>query len=208
MSVDDGIAYQATDLARNHREVIDAARRGSALIREKDGLALVMAPAKETRRTREIGDLALDLVRAASVMLPGGAARTAAAYGGMAWRGQLHRDDRDSIGCLGGIHECLDVVGVRRDDDRWQGNNRFCHDDGIDDAEDVGLGAKHACLLRPFGRCLDLHVDCVDDPIDPGVVLPSGVDLGQDRRWDDDEAAFTSSTNNHRACPSVALRES
>lgn len=85
MTVNDGIAYQATDLARNHREVIDAARRGSALIRDKDGLALVMAPAEEARRTREIGDLALDLVRAASVMLPGRAARTAAAYGGMAW---------------------------------------------------------------------------------------------------------------------------
>lgn len=85
MSGHEGIAYQVTDLARNHREVVDAARRGSALIRDKDGLALVMAPAEETRRTREIGDLALDLVRAASVMLPGGAARTAGAYGGMAW---------------------------------------------------------------------------------------------------------------------------
>jgi hypothetical protein len=65
--------------------VIDAARRGSALIRDKDGMALVMAPAEETRPRREIGDLALDLLRAASVMLPGGAARTSEAYGGMAW---------------------------------------------------------------------------------------------------------------------------
>ena len=92
MTVNDGIAYQATDLARNHREVIDAARRGSALIRDKDGLALLMVPAEETRRTREIGELALDLVRAASVMLPGGAARTAAAYGGMAWLSVLPID--------------------------------------------------------------------------------------------------------------------
>lgn len=85
MAAGKAIAYQATDLVRNHREVIDAARRGSALIRDKDGLALIMAPAEETRRTREIGDLALDLVRAASVILPGGAERSAGAYGGMAW---------------------------------------------------------------------------------------------------------------------------
>jgi len=58
------VAYQATDLARNHREVIDAARRGEALIRDKDGTALVLAPAAELGRIREISSIALDLLRA------------------------------------------------------------------------------------------------------------------------------------------------
>ena len=76
--------YQATDLARNHREVIDAARRGEAIIRDKDGTALVMGPAAELARVREISALALDLLRAQR------AADTpdrpdAARYGNLGW---------------------------------------------------------------------------------------------------------------------------
>ena len=120
----------------------------------------------------------------------------------------LHGDDRDPVGCLGSIDECLDVVRIRRNDDRWQGSDGFRHDDRIDDAEDASPGSQHARLFRPFGCRFDLHIDSVDDTIDPGMVAPSGVDLRQDRRGDDDEAAFTSSANKHRACSSVAFRES
>lgn len=63
------VAYQATDLARSHRQVIDAARSGRALIRDKDGMALLMIPAEDVERTAEVAELALDLVRAAQSLL-------------------------------------------------------------------------------------------------------------------------------------------
>lgn len=85
MAVREAVAYQATDLARRHREVIDAARRGSALIRDKDGVALLMAPADQDRRTREINEIALGLVRIATVLLAGDPHPVAGALGNLAW---------------------------------------------------------------------------------------------------------------------------
>jgi hypothetical protein len=93
-------AYQATDLARSHREVIDAARRGAALIRDKDGLPLLLQPAEQAERTEDIAAISLDLLRAARSLLEapvgegarGGASAStpeppgeAVAYGGLAW---------------------------------------------------------------------------------------------------------------------------
>jgi hypothetical protein len=83
MTISTAVAYQATDLARNHREVLDAARRGGALIRDKDGLALRLAPADELDRERDIADLALDLVRAALAIFAGGA--PASSFGDLGW---------------------------------------------------------------------------------------------------------------------------
>ena len=85
MAVREAVAYQATDLARRHREVIDAARRGSALIRDKDGVALLMAPADQDRRTREINEIALGLVRIATVLLAGDPHPAAGALANLAW---------------------------------------------------------------------------------------------------------------------------
>ncbi len=77
------IAYQATDLARNHRAVLDAARRGGALVRDKDGLALLLAPAETIDREREVASLALDLVRAGLALMLGD--RSAASLGDFGW---------------------------------------------------------------------------------------------------------------------------
>jgi hypothetical protein len=77
------IAFQATDLARNHRQVLDAARRGSALIRDKDGLALVITRAEELGRERDVAGLALDLVRAALAIFRGEG--SAASFGNLGW---------------------------------------------------------------------------------------------------------------------------
>lgn len=85
MVVQGAVAYQATDLARNHREVVDAARRGGAYIRDKDGVALLMAPAEQAERTREIAEIALDIVRAAMGLVGPHEDRGAEAFGGLAW---------------------------------------------------------------------------------------------------------------------------
>ena len=45
-------AYQATDLARNHRQVVDDARHVVAVIRDKDGTTLVMTTASLLERAQ------------------------------------------------------------------------------------------------------------------------------------------------------------
>lgn len=81
--------YQATDLARNHRQVVDDARGGVALIRDKDGTALVMTAASRFERATDIGDLAVSLVQLWQVLAEPADRRTTAAYGDFAWMGVL-----------------------------------------------------------------------------------------------------------------------
>ena len=92
MTIAPAIAYQATDLARNHRQVLDTARNGGALIRDKDGLALRLAPADEQDRERDVADLALDLVRAALAIFEGGG--SAARFGDLGWVSVLPLDSQ------------------------------------------------------------------------------------------------------------------
>ena len=84
MFIHDPVDYQATDLARKPREVIDAARSGAAYIRDKDGLRLVLAPAAELERTTEMLGLAVDVIRALDA-LDHRADPGPGAYGGLAW---------------------------------------------------------------------------------------------------------------------------
>ncbi len=77
------VAYQATDLARKHRQVLDAARHGGALIRDKDGAALVLATLEAVERERTVADIAVDLVRAGLAIMQG--ERSAAGFGDLGW---------------------------------------------------------------------------------------------------------------------------
>lgn len=79
------LAYQATDLARRHREVIDAARTGRALVRDKDGTALIMTLAADVERNEEIADLALELVRLRQAVEQPAEQRSPMSYGDLAW---------------------------------------------------------------------------------------------------------------------------
>lgn len=85
-------AYQASDLARNHRKVVDAARDGIAVIRDKDGTALVMTAASVLERAQEIGGTAVALVQVARALAGPAAGRTASAYGDFAWLCPLPED--------------------------------------------------------------------------------------------------------------------
>ena len=77
--------YQVTDLARNHREVVDMARHGGALIRDKDGVALILAPAGEITQDHELAKLASDFIRLYTTMEVPPEQRTVAGYGNFAW---------------------------------------------------------------------------------------------------------------------------
>jgi hypothetical protein len=102
------VAYQATDLARHHRAVIDAARSGQALLRDKDGTALVLAPAAEIERTYEIAELALELIRARQAVDREVGRRSAGPYGDLAWLSVL--PDEVQRRCLDEITEALLVA--------------------------------------------------------------------------------------------------
>jgi hypothetical protein len=86
------ITYQVTDLARHHRAVVDAARAGRALLRDKDGTALVLAPAAEIERTYEIAELALELIRARQAVDQQVGNRSAGLFGDLAWMSVLPDD--------------------------------------------------------------------------------------------------------------------
>jgi hypothetical protein len=85
-------AYQATDLARNHRQVVDAARGGIAVIRDKDGTTLVMTTASLLERAQEIGGAAVALVQVAQALAGPADRRTTSAYGDFAWLYPLPED--------------------------------------------------------------------------------------------------------------------
>ncbi len=85
-------AYQATDLARNHRQVVDDARAGIAVIRDKDGTALVMTTASVLERAQEIGGTAVALVQVAQALAEPANRRSTSAYGDFAWLRPLPDD--------------------------------------------------------------------------------------------------------------------
>ena len=102
------VAYQATDLARHHRAVIDAARSGQALLRDKDGTALVLAPAADIERTYEIAEFALELIRARQAVDRETEQRSAGLYGDLAWLSVL--PDEIQRRCLDELTEALLVA--------------------------------------------------------------------------------------------------
>ncbi|MGH9042068.1 MAG: hypothetical protein ACRDZ3_17755 [Acidimicrobiia bacterium] len=93
--------YQATDVARRSREVLDSGRAGGALIRDKDGVALLLVPAEEAARRDELADLAADYLRLLRAVAVSGA--DVATYGGFGWVAVFNLDDqRDFAAQLGG----------------------------------------------------------------------------------------------------------
>lgn len=88
------LAYQATDLARHHREVIDAARSGRALVRDKDGTVLILTLASDFDRNDDIAGLALEMVRVQQTISQPPNRRLANGYGGWAWLSVLPDEDQ------------------------------------------------------------------------------------------------------------------
>jgi hypothetical protein len=85
-------AYQATDLVRNHRQVVDDARAGIAVIRDKDGTTLVMTTASLLERAQEIGAAAVALVQVSQALAGPADRRTTSAFGDFAWLRPLPED--------------------------------------------------------------------------------------------------------------------
>jgi len=84
--------YQATDVARRSREVLDSGRAGGTLIRDKDGVVLLLAPAEEVARGEELTEVAGDFVRLHRAL--GAKSRDVGAYGGFGWLSVFPLEDQ------------------------------------------------------------------------------------------------------------------
>ena len=86
-------AFQATDLSRRHRDVLDAARsRGAAFIRDKDGVTFSVEPtAKVSHREHLVGWL-LDAVRIGRALQRPSEERTPWDFGDLGWLADLDPD--------------------------------------------------------------------------------------------------------------------
>ena len=90
----DRMTYQATDLARNHRKVMAEARAGYALVRDKDGTTLILTPASDVERLRELANLALGLATLQRVLARPMDQRATALYGSFAWASALPEENQ------------------------------------------------------------------------------------------------------------------
>jgi hypothetical protein len=83
-----GETYQVSDLAKRRVEVVAQARRGGALVRDKDGTALLLALADDVFRDHNLALLAGDYLR----VLGGNVSDSA--YGSLSWLTMLDEEDR------------------------------------------------------------------------------------------------------------------
>lgn len=87
-------AFQVTDLQRNYRVVLSEARESGALIRDKDGLMLLIQPARDTERTQYLNELMADAIRMGKVLHSPQSERSAGHYGSLAWASVLTEKDQ------------------------------------------------------------------------------------------------------------------
>jgi len=76
-------AFQVTELQRNYRVVLSEARESGALIRDKDGLMLIIQPAGDVQRTQYLNELMADVLRMTRVLHSPQSERSAFQDGGV-----------------------------------------------------------------------------------------------------------------------------
>ena len=84
--------FQATDVARRSREVLDSGRAGGTLIRDKDGVVLLLAPVEDVARQDELAVIAADFLRLQRALAS--ATPDVGSYGGFGWVSVFDRDDQ------------------------------------------------------------------------------------------------------------------
>jgi hypothetical protein len=89
-----GVTYQVSDMQRNHRNMVDQARKSGALIRDKDGLTLILLRAGVVMRDQYLNALMADVMRMSIAVRVPGASRSASQYGSLAWAAVLTEEDQ------------------------------------------------------------------------------------------------------------------
>ncbi len=100
-----GNAYQVTDLQRDARTVIDEARDSRALIRDKDGLMLIIQPADVAQHMSFMSDLMGNAIRLSKALGRPASDRDISSYGVFAWVSMLVEEDQREF-----LHDLLDQV--------------------------------------------------------------------------------------------------
>lgn len=90
-------AFQVTDLQRNHRDVIAQARKSGALIRDKDGLVLLLQPVGDAQRAQYLNDLMADAIRMTSALWHHPDKRNPGQYGSLAWAVVLSNESQNEF---------------------------------------------------------------------------------------------------------------
>lgn len=88
------VMYQATDLARKSRDVLESARHGHAVIRDKDGTAFEVLPAGASSRQRFVLAGMQRFVRTLSLLEIDRSRRDPVLYGDFAWMAPLPDDEQ------------------------------------------------------------------------------------------------------------------
>lgn len=89
-----GSAFQATDLQRSHRVVLDEARESGALIRDKDGVLLLLRPAEEVQRQESLMEAMWSAVFLEKALQRSATDREPLMYGPFAWISILPEEDQ------------------------------------------------------------------------------------------------------------------
>ncbi|WP_146083596.1 MULTISPECIES: hypothetical protein [unclassified Rathayibacter] len=105
---DDGVIYQASDLARQRVDFISDARRGRARLRDKDGTGLVMLPESELAVLESYASWSQTLERL-TALLTSGRTITPSELGELAWLRVFDREDVKEF--VDELHMAL-VVGL------------------------------------------------------------------------------------------------
>ena len=104
-----GNAFQPTDLQRNHRAVLDAARESSAIIRDKDGLLLILKPAETSAVEEYVADALWSAVWVQRALQFSVSDRGPTMYGTFAWISIMPEEDQKLF-----LQEVIDQVLVSK----------------------------------------------------------------------------------------------
>lgn len=152
MSVGTHHIYQSSDLAGSRRkEIVEAAQRGTTLLRTPSGDALAFLPRAELERLSHIRDHALGFVMLESALRRPRAERRATDFGAWAFASSLDEEQlaefRDEVSdALMRAFSGVDVVDSLLDE--WRATAAFMADADAVAALDGGIEGFHE-VLRP-----------------------------------------------------------
>src|SRR5260370_6504510 len=108
----DVIIFQLTDLANNRLEVLEAARRGQARLRDKDGTSLVMLPESRLQLLETLAKWWQAYMKLEALLRRSDLPR-AAELGELAWLRAFDRDDFQEF--VSELHDAL--IAANADED-------------------------------------------------------------------------------------------
>ena len=100
-----GHTYQVSDLQRQYRTIVGDARAHGALIRDKDGLSLTLAPTEAIERAHALVGYIPGLIQLEHLVRQPRSARHVSAFGAFAWAAALDEEDLATF-----VHEFSDAL--------------------------------------------------------------------------------------------------